>query len=143
MTSPARLARSRGVMAKAYIWLAAALLCIATPGLGQATPLVEAPSAPVEASAPFSTPAAPPGGTTQPPPLPARATPRTPQASPDPSPIRFQLPNGLRVLLAPEAGRPRVAVSIAYHVGERDDPPGYRGLAHVTEHTMFDGMAKG
>jgi zinc protease len=56
-------------------------------------------------------------------------------------PLRFQLENGLRVVLAPRSDRRRVAVAIAYHVGERDDPPGYRGLAHLTEHVMFEGMA--
>ena len=60
-----------------------------------------------------------------------------------PGAIRFQLGNGLRVVLAPEPGRGRVAVAVGYHVGERDDPPGYRGLAHLTEHVMFEGMARG
>jgi secreted Zn-dependent insulinase-like peptidase len=51
----------------------------------------------------------------------------------------YTLENGLRVRLQPDARQPRVAVAVAYDVGSRDDPPGYRGLAHLVEHLTFRG----
>jgi len=52
---------------------------------------------------------------------------------------RFVLENGLRVVLAEDHRRPRVAVAVAYHAGFRDEPAGYQGIAHLTEHLMFHG----
>ncbi|MGK4582151.1 insulinase family protein [Kitasatospora sp. HPMI-4] len=52
---------------------------------------------------------------------------------------RFTLPNGLRVVLAPEPGAPRVAVAVHYRVGFRSEPPGREGFAHLFEHLMFRG----
>lgn len=48
-----------------------------------------------------------------------------------------ELANGLmvRVLVRPEATE--VGVAVAYRVGQRDDPPGYAGLAHLAEHVAF------
>lgn len=51
---------------------------------------------------------------------------------------RFRLSNGLQVILQADTSRPRVAVSVAYRVGQRDDPDGFGGLAHFVEHLMFD-----
>ncbi|MFD3699862.1 insulinase family protein [Streptomyces sp. NPDC058646] len=52
---------------------------------------------------------------------------------------RFTLPNGLRVLLAPDHRHPRVAVAVHYGVGFRSEPPGREGFAHLFEHLMFQG----
>lgn len=52
---------------------------------------------------------------------------------------RIVLENGLEVLLEPDRAHPRVAVCVSYLVGLRDQPAGYRGLAHLTEHLMFQG----
>lgn len=52
---------------------------------------------------------------------------------------RYQLDNGLRVVLQRDARQPRVAGVVAYGVGSRDDPAGYRGLAHLVEHMTFRG----
>lgn len=54
-------------------------------------------------------------------------------------PIRFELDNGLEVLLRPLPGRSFTAVSVTYHVGSSDQQAGYQGLAHLTEHLMFSG----
>ncbi|WP_333736246.1 M16 family metallopeptidase [Streptomyces sp. IBSBF 2806] len=53
--------------------------------------------------------------------------------------LRVCLPNGLRVLLAPSPGLPRVAVCVTYAVGFRSEQPGQEGLAHLFEHLMFRG----
>lgn len=58
---------------------------------------------------------------------------------PVPTLERLELANGLEVLLEPVAGVGRVGVAISYAVGHRDQPEGYRGLAHLTEHLMFSG----
>jgi zinc protease len=49
------------------------------------------------------------------------------------------LGNGLRVLLAPDPSLDDVTVLVRYGVGSSDDPTGKDGLAHLTEHMMFDG----
>jgi zinc protease len=50
---------------------------------------------------------------------------------------RVRLDNGLDVILDENHCTPRVAVFVEYHVGSRDQPAGYTGLAHTTEHLMF------
>ena len=47
------------------------------------------------------------------------------------------LPNGLRVLSAPDSSSPTVAIQVWYHVGSKDDPPQRSGFAHLFEHIMF------
>ena len=47
------------------------------------------------------------------------------------------LPNGLRVLSAPDHSSPTVAIQVWYHVGSKDDPPKRSGFAHLFEHIMF------
>jgi len=47
------------------------------------------------------------------------------------------LPNGLRVLSAPDPSSPTVAIQMWYHVGSKDDPPNRSGFAHLFEHIMF------
>lgn len=56
-----------------------------------------------------------------------------------PAPIQFTLENGLRVMLQPIPGRRFSAVAMTYHVGSVDQPSGWTGLAHLTEHLMFAG----
>ncbi|GAA3468590.1 M16 family metallopeptidase [Nonomuraea roseola] len=51
--------------------------------------------------------------------------------------LRTTLENGLRVVLAPDARGPRIAVSVHYGVGFRSEPPGKAGFAHLFEHLMF------
>ena len=72
--------------------------------------------------------------------------PRAPRGggrTPSPSyPVeRFTLPNGLRVVLAPDRSAPVVAVSVFYDVGMRSEPEGRTGFAHLFEHLMFQGSA--
>lgn len=60
---------------------------------------------------------------------------------------RVTLPNGLRVVLAPDSGEgpsasgqaPVVGVSVHYDVGFRSEPEGRTGFAHLFEHLMFQG----
>ena len=47
------------------------------------------------------------------------------------------LPNGLRVLSAPDHSSPTVAIQVWYHVGSKDDPSKRSGFAHLFEHIMF------
>jgi zinc protease len=52
---------------------------------------------------------------------------------------RFTLPNGLRVVLAPDSTSPVIGVSVHYDVGFRSEPEGRTGFAHLFEHLMFQG----
>lgn len=52
------------------------------------------------------------------------------------------LANGLRAIVVPDASSTNVAISVAYHVGGKDDPPGRSGFAHLFEHLMFKGTKK-
>ena len=54
---------------------------------------------------------------------------------------RFTLPNGLRVVLAPDRSAPVVGVAVVYDVGMRSEPVGRTGFAHLFEHLMFQGSA--
>src|SRR5260221_4754519 len=49
------------------------------------------------------------------------------------------LPNGLRVVLAPDQQLSGVTLDVEYDVGSRDEPAGMNGIAHLVEHLMFDG----
>ena len=49
----------------------------------------------------------------------------------------YQLDNGLAVLLHADHKVPYVHVLVRYNVGNKDDPPGRAGLAHLYEHLMF------
>jgi predicted Zn-dependent peptidase len=65
---------------------------------------------------------------------PARAQPaEAPQAWGE----TYKLPNGLRVILAPDRRFPEVTVLVRYHVGARQEPPGRSGIAHLLEHLTF------
>src|SRR5687768_7161488 len=49
------------------------------------------------------------------------------------------LPNGLRVLLFPDASKPTITVNITYLVGSRHEGYGETGMAHLLEHLVFKG----
>src|ERR671927_1215626 len=59
-----------------------------------------------------------------------------------PAPQRFTLPNGLRVVLAPDRAAPVVGVSVHVDVGFRSEPEGRTGFAHLFEHLMFQGSER-
>ncbi|HEY4291653.1 pitrilysin family protein [Luteibacter sp.] len=69
----------------------------------------------------------------------ASAAPASSDAIPDIPYSRFQLPNGLTVVVHEDHKAPVVAVSIWYHVGSADEPAGKTGFAHLFEHLMFSG----
>jgi zinc protease len=52
---------------------------------------------------------------------------------------KFQLPNGLTILLHPDKSDPMVHVDVTYHVGSAREMPGRSGFAHFFEHMMFQG----
>ena len=52
---------------------------------------------------------------------------------------RFELANGLRVLVHEDNSTPMAAVNILYNVGARDESPDKTGFAHLFEHLMFEG----
>lgn len=51
----------------------------------------------------------------------------------------YRLPNGLKVLLAPDAADQRVTVNLTYKVGSRHEGYGETGMAHLLEHLIFKG----
>lgn len=52
---------------------------------------------------------------------------------------RYNLPNGLRLLVHTDNSTPIVAVNLLYDVGARDEDPQRTGFAHLFEHLMFEG----
>jgi predicted Zn-dependent peptidase len=55
---------------------------------------------------------------------------------------KYQLDNGLTVILHPDDKLPQVVVNIWYHVGTREEPLGRSGFAHLFEHLMFMGTTR-
>jgi zinc protease len=51
----------------------------------------------------------------------------------------YRLPNGLRVLLAPDNSKPTTTVNVTYLVGSRHENYGETGMAHLLEHLVFKG----
>jgi zinc protease len=51
----------------------------------------------------------------------------------------YRLPNGLRIVLFPDASRPSTTVNITYFVGSRHESYGETGMAHLLEHLLFKG----
>jgi zinc protease len=49
----------------------------------------------------------------------------------------YAYPNGLRVLLYPDASNPKITVNITYLVGSRHEGYGETGMAHLLEHLNF------
>lgn len=55
--------------------------------------------------------------------------------------VERTLPNGLRVVVQPDATAPVVAVNLWVRVGSGHEVPGHTGFAHLFEHLMFQGSA--
>jgi len=51
----------------------------------------------------------------------------------------YRLPNGLQLLLAPDATKPSTTVNVTYRVGSRHENYGETGMAHLLEHLIFKG----
>ena len=51
----------------------------------------------------------------------------------------YALANGLKVALSHDPAAPRTTISVAYHVGSKNERPGRTGFAHFFEHMMFRG----
>jgi zinc protease len=49
----------------------------------------------------------------------------------------YDYPNGLRVLLYPDAANPKVTINVTYLVGSRHEGYGETGMAHLLEHMDF------
>ncbi len=54
---------------------------------------------------------------------------------------KFELPNGLTVIVHEDRSTPVVAVDVWYHVGSGYERAGRTGFAHLFEHIMFEGSA--
>jgi zinc protease len=52
---------------------------------------------------------------------------------------KYQLDNGLTVILSEDHTAPIVGIDVLYHVGSKDEKPGRTGFAHLFEHLMFQG----
>ncbi len=52
---------------------------------------------------------------------------------------KFQLDNGLTVIVHEDRKAPIVGVAVWYNVGSKDEPKGKTGFAHLFEHLMFNG----
>jgi zinc protease len=98
--------------------LSAALLLAATTLPAQARPAQARPNA-AQSAAPKATPVATVEGITE-----------------------YALPNGMRVLLFPDASKPTVTVNVTYLVGSRHEGYGEAGMAHLLEHLLFKGTPK-
>ena len=54
----------------------------------------------------------------------------------------YDLSNGLRVLIFPDASKPTATINITYLVGSRHEGYGETGMAHLLEHLNFKGTPK-
>src|SRR6478609_4442257 len=52
---------------------------------------------------------------------------------------KFEIANGLKVLVHRDISTPMAVVNILYDVGSRDEDPAQTGFAHLFEHLMFGG----
>ena len=52
---------------------------------------------------------------------------------------KFELPNGLRVIVQEDHTSPMAVLNIIYDVGAKDENPNQTGFAHLFEHLMFGG----
>ena len=52
---------------------------------------------------------------------------------------RFQLGNGLKVIVHKDPSTPMAVMDVLYDVGARDEDPSRTGFAHLFEHLMFGG----
>jgi zinc protease len=61
---------------------------------------------------------------------------------PRPAVDQFRLPNGLRVVLAPDPASPTTSVWVWYRVGSKNEHPGITGASHWVEHMLFEGSPR-
>jgi zinc protease len=54
----------------------------------------------------------------------------------------YRLPNGLQILMFPDATQSTITVNITYLVGSRHEGYGETGMAHLLEHMMFKGSPR-
>ena len=54
----------------------------------------------------------------------------------------YRLPNGLKVLLFPDASQDTITVNVTYLVGSRHEGYGESGMAHLLEHMLFKGTPR-
>ena len=52
---------------------------------------------------------------------------------------KWELSNGLTVIIHEDHSDPIAVISVAYHVGSARETPGKSGFAHFFEHMMFQG----
>lgn len=71
----------------------------------------------------------------------ALALPGEPAGASQPKVVSFRLDNGLKVLLRPVEGAGKIAVVSLFSLGERHDPEGRSGLAHLLEHVYITASA--
>ena len=50
---------------------------------------------------------------------------------------QYDFPNGLKVLLYPDAAEPKITINVTYLVGSRHEGYGETGMAHLLEHMDF------
>ena len=83
--------------------------------------------------------------------LPAQVSAAAPKAAPSTAIARiasvegiteYQLPNGLKLLLFPDATQDTITVNMTYLVGSRHEGYGESGMAHLLEHMLFKGTPK-
>lgn len=107
------------------------VLCVVLLSLASdvgAQEVVESTTSPTEPIAPVVAP--------EPVPPPSPAPP--PRILPTEHAERYRLANGLEVVLDP-VDEETVTVCVVYHSGAASQPVGYTGLAHLSEHVMFEG----
>ena len=67
-----------------------------------------------------------------------------PAALLDPRGVQSEtLPNGLRLVVAPEPEAEAISVQVIVKAGSADDPPGRTGTAHLLEHMLWAGKSPG
>lgn len=54
---------------------------------------------------------------------------------------KFEIANGLKVLVHQDVSTPMAVVNVLYDVGARDEDPAKTGFAHLFEHLMFGGSS--
>jgi len=55
---------------------------------------------------------------------------------------KYQLANGLTVILAEDRTAPLISYHTWFRVGSKDEEPGFTGIAHLFEHMMFKGAKR-
>src|SRR5436853_4667354 len=54
----------------------------------------------------------------------------------------YTFPNGLHLLLFPDASKPKITVNMTVLVGSRHEGYGEAGMAHLLEHMLFKGTPR-